>query len=569
MAHNLDRSGDQEPQASADDDSDRPERRDEHRSRLDRRSYIKYSGLIGAALAATTVSSADGSTVRDGIEFPHRLHAVEDLDLDPTGETPVDRALEAVQDGSLIVFPDGNYRFESTPFDGSPSREKMGLEGIGDAVRFVSQTGSQRFLLDWEGMQSAYFENIDIDQRAVESCAGVRILGERVVIRDVDVIGGCDRQDGGLPVISHATSASQGHSLVDNVSSTATSDVRPALGRPGIFVDPAHRGTVTVRNCELSGFPDPAVYGARHSGSVQIRDSYFENNAASIRLSNGGSSLRGSTIRVDELPPAVSAANERQFHHHGVAVATDEPDGSVSEGTESLSIEETTFEIGDLPGFYPAIVIPSGVSLPEIRDCHIEYGNDSQTVILARNPGTNDATNPTPLRIRNLSVTGEGDVDSVIEVGAAYRPEISDSTVRMSNGNAVGLLLSGASGFSLENTTVGVPNRPIVVTDEDNSTLQQQYGCGHDSCLSRANTLCIEGDGTAANYELTASGPVERNVDSTAAYGPSGRNTEGTVSTDAVRLSFDGRLTDFRVDGTATLTLEQPGNLTDQCYRSG
>jgi hypothetical protein len=76
-------------------------------------------------------------------QFDTVLNAVDDLGMDPTGNTAVDGIIENnIADNTLIEFPPGEYLW--TDFIGSPSPTDWGFRGLGASpsdTQFVFRSG--------------------------------------------------------------------------------------------------------------------------------------------------------------------------------------------------------------------------------------------------------------------------------------------------------------------------------------------------------------------------------------------------------------------------------------------
>lgn len=255
MARKLGRADDRERRLSDDREASAPTTATEGGALLDRRSYIKLGGIVAAALP-TTVGVARATTVeRDGIEFRRVLDAVSDLGMDPSGEEPIDDELAAAGDGALVRFPDGAYRFGTDSPGVSLDGETRGFEGAGDDVTLLAPRGRRGFLLDGVGMEGAYLADVAVDRTAPDSRAGIRLRGDRVVVRDVVVRGRGDRHDTDTPVISVSTAGPTG-----TVASGPGPGSRSGPGRRELLVErldrvPRHadRGTSGTDTLTIEG----------------------------------------------------------------------------------------------------------------------------------------------------------------------------------------------------------------------------------------------------------------------------------------------------------------------------
>ena len=456
MARKLDSRDNQEPQVS--DESDPPDTGGH--AYLDRRSYLKLGGVSVGVLSTPTVGARTSTTTRHGIEFEQTKNAVSDLGVDPTGETPVDEVIGEVGDGVLVQFPDGAYRVESSLTALSTHDRTRGLEGLGDNVSFVLSGETRGFLLEWVDMDGAYIGNVEFDQRRLNTCVGIRLTGNRIALEHVGVRGGCNHSDGGVPLVSHSTTARGATSAVENLVATARSSGRPVLGRPGIFVEQSHRGTLNIRDCALSGFPNTAVHADNHSGRVHVFDSQFENNAAAVRLSRGGSSIVRSEIVVDDvIAPVRSPVEDSPFRLHGLSVGAVEPAES-----GSITIEDTAIRVENVSGSYPAVTA-TGENVVEIVDCEVMYNNDSShPVILSRSPGIGEPVGP--LRVQDTVIRGDGAVDSVIVAENADGTQITDSELSMPRGDGDGIRLRESEDCTVDRTEVTVSGRSVVFGEE-------------------------------------------------------------------------------------------------------
>ena len=543
MARKLDRSGNRERLLS-DDGEPPPER---SRSRLTRRSYIGLGATTVAALSVT--AAANGSIRRHGIEFDRIENAVDDLGIDPTGGATADEKLAGAGDGTLVQFPDGAYRLDpgALSFDGGT----RGFESVGEQVSFLPSAG-HGFLIDGQGMDAAYLDGIDLDQRQ-SACAGFRLTGDRVVVQNVDVVGR-PATGRGLPLLTHATPSAGGSSRIRNL--TATAGGRRPLGRPGIFVADDHEGTLTVENCDLRRFPDGAVHAARHSGRVHVRNSYFENNALSIRLSGSGSSIEDSSIVVEEFPRVDPGTPAEPYRFHGVSVATAGGAASTA-GSQPVRIRDSTFRIEQLPAAVPAVVIQSSGPALELVESSIEYNNTGGAVVLGRRPGSTPA-GVRPLRMRETSITGSGSVDSVVELAHADGSEIDGSRVLFEQGEGDGIRINDSADCRVESTDVTVPGRAAVLTDATVTCLALSGGLDSEPAPGNRSpgpdTLVIDGAAAETAYEFTVDGRIESETDPSG-YPPSGTNSEGALGRGTDRYTIDGAITDLRLDGPGTVYL--------------
>ncbi|WP_336328812.1 hypothetical protein [Halovenus sp. HT40] len=516
------------------------------RSALTRRSYLALGAASVTTLSVT--AAANGSTRRHGIEFDRVLNAVDDLGIDPTGGAAADEQIAQAGDGTLVQFPDGKYRFDSetATFDGGTH----GFEGVGEHVSFLSSGDRPGFLLNGSEMEAAYIDGIDLDQRQSAACAGLRFSGNRIVIQNIDVHGRPDTT-GGLPLLAHATLNADGVSRIRNLNATAGRSRQPMV-RPGIFVEDNHKGTLTIQDCDLRRFPHGAVHADRHSGRVHVQDSHFENNALSIRLCGSGSSIQNCSILVEEFPSVEPENATEPYRFHGVSIAS-----AAAGGSQPIEISDSEFQIEQLPASVPAIVIPSAGPALSLVESRIEYNNTGCTVVLARRPDSGSA-GVRPLRVRDTTITGNGSVDSVIELENANGSKLDAVRILLDQADTDGIRICDSEDCRIEQTDIAVPGQAAILRDATVECLALSDDSSSDPAANQhssgTDTLAIDGATAETAYEFTADGRIYAETESTG-YPTSGTNSEGVVGNGTDRYTVEGTITDIRLDGVATVYL--------------
>lgn len=536
--------------------------RDDRDGGFTRRSYLSLGGAVVTGLGSAVGAAGHPATVeRGGIEFGDVRHAVDDLGMDPTGSAPIDGILAGTNDGELLQFPDGLYRFdpegEGVELDGGT----RGFEAVGESVAFAAPEGCGGYLLSAEGTDGLYLDGIDVDQTAAGTVAGLRLCGDRVVVKNVELRGECDLREGGVPAIAHATPSADGAGLVENVVATAGTAVRPVLGRPGVFVEESHAGTLTVRGCDLREFPDAAVHAAGHAGTVSVRESYFENNAAAVRLCGSDSAVEGCEVVVDGEPVPHDgtlhgrAGRDQPFRFHGIAVG----EGTARGADRAVRVADTTIRVEDGPVAGPAIVSSSSGPPLEVVDCTIEYDSDGPAVILCRSPGQSIRSTVRPLRLCGTSITGDGNVDTAVLVSGAAGCDIGGSSISLPDAGD-GIRIRRSDSCRIAGTTISGVRRMAVFRDADVecSGLTRHgeptaAGVSTDPAPRNANEpgnhLVVGGAGRT-EYSFA--------VDPRTAKQPFGGDGEprvsGTVTDGRKEYRFDGTVAVLTVRGRAALS---------------
>jgi hypothetical protein len=420
--------------------------------------------------------------VRDGIEFDRVVNAVDDLGMDPSGETAVNTEIEEAGDGTLIQFPDGEYLFEQVTNGVTLHNQTRGFEGIGDDVRFVAPPNYNTFLLSGDGMPAAYFADIDIDQSTPQTCAGLRLLASRTIIQNVEVIGRSDQFGSGTTFLTVSNPDPNGLTLIENVTKTKGhwSAYNGSSGQIGIFVGSNHEGVLEVRNCDLREFPNNAMYTSRCPGDVRVYDSYFENNNVSaVRIGGEGSFVENCEIVVDPSQyegPRDDDFEDEAFFFRGVFIEEHfSPETGVEEQKPAgAAVRNTSFRYKNNPTGAPAINIRSHGRSLSVSNCTIEYDNDNATSVINRednSPGNHPAGDPPRwLRMQSSEITGNGDVDEVIHLEDADRSIIDSCTIRNMSSDTTGVRILRSSDCLISDTTISVIGP--AVSAEDSGVVQ-------------------------------------------------------------------------------------------------
>lgn len=426
---------------------------------------------------------------RHGIEFDRIKNAVHDLGMDPSGEVPVNSAIERAGDGTLIQFPEGEYAFAQVE-NGAPIHEETrGFEGVGDDVRFVAPQGYNSFLLNGEGMDGVYFSDIDIDQSKPETCAGLRLIGDRGIIRNVEFVGRSDQFGHGITMLAIAARTPRSEYLVENVTKTRGhwAAYNDAGGQIGIFTGSRHQGILTVRNCDFREFPNNAMYTSQCAGDVRVYDSYFENNnVCAVRIGGDGSFVENSEIVVDPSSytgPRGTPFQNQQFFMRGLFIEGHfRPETGVeNQKPAGAAVRDTNIRIENNPTGAPAIDIRSQGRSLSVRDCTIVHNNDSSFVIFRDDDsyGNHPAGDPPRwLRMQDTEITGDGDVDDVIHLEDANKSILDSSTVSNSSPDTAGVRLVRSNSCLISDTVIDVDGEDVSTTES--SVVRTTIGDGTD-----------------------------------------------------------------------------------------
>lgn len=240
---------------------------------------------------------------------------------DPTGTEDTVPILESVvDDDTLIVFPPGEYRMESTFMFTNYSN--FGIIGVSqEGTRFVVPDSFEDDTLFILGTQVQHGDNLllrnfEVDITAEETGPGIIItwVDKRAVLEDITVTGQMWK---GEPALSLGTTDPDATFNVRRLYAPEGND--PAgegggsgHGATGIFVHSDSEGVIRIEDCTIGNFTDNGVYASSSNGRVIVEGGYYHNNNVSnVRLGDEGV-VRDATIRIDEEVYLDGEANNQQ-----------------------------------------------------------------------------------------------------------------------------------------------------------------------------------------------------------------------------------------------------------------
>jgi hypothetical protein len=572
---------------------------------IDRRSYLKLSGAAAASTVAAGVGGA--SETVHGIEFDRVVDIVDDYGADPTGNEPIDSALDsAISDGTLVQFPDGRYQFGSVG-KVLTSMRSIGFQGLGD-VKWVPPTGApgDKPIFNVGGRSNSVnhflLEGIDIDIRANNTTAGFKLLvQDGFHVEDVEFIGRGDSDDyveGGGPNIVDCfitrIASSSGEGVIKNVVAKKGSHwARYGGGRAPIWAGPGFEGTLKVIDCHFEEFGGSGIYATAIPGKIQVEGGVFRNNnGQAMRLGGEGSYVDGALIEIDAdkySGKRESQYEDRAFKHRGIVINQksdyiDKPPGA--------EIRNCDIVINNHPNPGPAVTARGPAKTVSVKNTRIQVNANVPAVLRVgqKDFGHHPASNtPRWLRMENVSITGDAAGGNAVVAYDAPNSVIKNCCIQQTGSDRSGVKLSDASGSRVEDSTINVSGDavdfqsssvetanversgscPVPTTDGDS-------GNGSDTNDSTDTTdsedqpqadheLRVVGKGTATNYEFTASDGLRAADNSLEAWDAIDGTTASGWVTDAGHedaFAVVGEVTEFAfVEGEAEVYVD--GQLVD------
>lgn len=424
-----------------------------------------------------------------GIEFDRIVHAVDDLGMDPTGESAIDDALDrAYQKGTLVRFPPGEYQVSETrSIEGSVSR--FGIQGTGeshsdvvfqfpdeeDSYWFIHQNGGENVLLD----------NFTLDSD--EKYVGIRCrTNGGSLIQDVEWRGflpekttdlgqlldpGCLAADG-VNTVRRVNMGRDGAHVSGHYTRT---DVHSMTGirfygtgtRSGVM---GHAGETVLEDVQIHQMGSNGVRHTHGDGVVTINGGMFKNcGLSALRIHNGDHSSKDSSITDAKIiidHDNAGPIGSGNWSRNGVnGILLDSTGHGYSQPTyEGCEIICQSVATDDGWGLIRAT--DTGRSNPGggvFKDCRVINRTNLQTVrIDSRKP---EADPPQGFTFDGVEIYLSGDaqpLDSVVSIDEGWDSScIKDSTIFASSGTVDGLTVRNCKDVTVENTTISVPRYMI------------------------------------------------------------------------------------------------------------
>lgn len=545
------------------------------RGTLDRRTYLKLTGSAAAAALGTAAAagSAAAQTTVDDISFDRTVDIVEDLGADNTGSQSIDGELnEAISGGTLITFPEGEYKIANS--HRLPSGANVGFVGEGDVV-FAPPQGSN-FSMFASGVSSpanqVLFKNIDFDIRPDNTVTGLRFNTQNgVYVEDVEYVGRGTHSDGSVAnALTVTISNADATGVVRNVVATQGSSwarYKSGDGRIGIGVFQPHSGTLKVVDCHLEEFGNNGMYASRHTGKVQIEGGTFRNNnVASVRISGQGNYVEGATIEID--PEKYEGPRESNHESNAFGMRAVWINGRKFDKQPGAEVRDCDIVVRDHPAPNSAIRVSDNSTSLAVRNTRIQHDLDDMAAVRSEPNGH-------PVELESVSITGDASGGAAVNASNSPDSVVRNCCIEQSGSNRSGVVLSGSNGSAVRDCNINVTGQAVDVSSSGVETANITNG---DSCPAPSldggsgnpnegswgsdldNTVTVESTGEErANYEFAVSEELEAGLDANLSGAEIPDAVDGTTGTGSVaqygsdNYRFNGEITVFAVDGPANV----------------
>ena len=391
------------------------------------------------------------------------VNVVDDLGLDPNGNEPIQNRLNnADQSGTLFVFPEGEYLVTDRLL--MLSEDTVGVLGRGD-VRFTVPKWFNDWAVIIDHGKRALFENVDIDLRAKGATPGCRFGGyDDVQVHDVEYVGqglhpGGNNVNAALGLIARSSGAEV---LAENVVARNKGRMgayNRGNGRAGVWVGQSSKGTVTLRGCEFSEFPNNGLYTSRTPGVVQVEGGVFRNNDISqVRLGSEGSYVKNALIEVD--PSTSNSPNpEDMLNGRGVRIESGPVD------TAGVTVEDCDIHIAEGADSQGGVVAARPSGMFDVVNTRIKVDTKRTPAVLGRIPDGGGAYNtpPRPHRARlvNVSVTGDARRGAAIVLRSRPESVVRSCCIEQRSGRRTGVTLVNSDRSVVRESTLNVAGEAV------------------------------------------------------------------------------------------------------------
>jgi hypothetical protein len=507
--------------------------------------------LLGAgATVGTGLTAAAGRTAaatsRNGISFDVTYDAVDDLGMDPDGNTPVNDAIErAFADNALVEVPPGQYLVDAPVF----AQGRAGFLGTGGSradASFTVAPGTAGATFVFEGGEG-FFENVSFDQGwNWDKLVSLIMRGGDWQFRQCDILGtepNPAEMGDAVTSLFQSGNADGISVLLDDVRKTGPANIGDYPdGRTALIA--GHGTDVTVRNCDIRNTTNGSgLYLNNTSGDVLVENNYFENCVHSaIRVNGSNATVRNNAVVVDPFGEygnpdnRWTSTNSPKGQDAMRAVWVFDPEGRAS-GSPTLENNHLYHGSGDLIGCVIVDDTADGVSMSGTR--------------VRSDPGGTLLSAAAPADVTDAALTGSGSVG-----GSGV---VADSCVA----EDVDLSLSTDS---VTRASCAQPNivrgQPPGEGGSDGDTTGSGGDSTDDTRTDLPNTLTVEGMGTETNYQFSVSDGLQAN-DAGGSLEEwdeiSGATANGWV-TDSGQVDsfeFSGEVTDFEfLTGRAAVSID-------------
>ncbi len=449
--------------------------------------------ILGGSLALTGIGSFAGclgqrypDSEQYGIQFGTVVDAVDDLEMDPSGNSSIDTTLQkSIERGNeLVAFPPGEYRVtEGVTTD---SVNNWGLVGLGSDpgdVRFIYTSSEGIIFITTDGGDGQLIKNVTIDYNQQKNgTVGIVLRGnDNLFVVDLQYVGfDPTSSNGDNTNLSVEVFNPDGEALAEGVVRTGPSMIAshasqgPPSNSPFFWLGGRHRGTLKINNWHIENTGGNAIYASRTNGTVQVEDSTFvNNNQSSVRISGDDCYCRNCSfvIDTDNDHPDNEYAEGDYINPNAVMWESGDRSnsGALIKGCEFIyrSRPDNSRTLRAVRGL-------GNIGDFEVRDTRFLLDTADTMAIYAEDPENpsfgSTASKPWNVTVESVRITGSADAHhGAIELNNRSQSVITNSCLQLS-GKRDGIVITDSQDCRVEDTNIDVGGQKIVSFNSDVTT---------------------------------------------------------------------------------------------------
>jgi len=458
------------------------------------------TGTATSSPTATPDPMADRfGTIRD----------VTDHGIDASGSQPIDETFhELVDDDTLLRFPSGSYRVDELRVE-----DVTNFGMVGDDARLVLGQQGRAIFLGCRRVSDLLVAGFTVDATATDTVGwcDVRCTGGDNVVRDYTLEGFGDVQErtNGFTLMVEGSETSLELDRVDLSDGAVNGAATFVFPRREFYEPSREAGSITFRDCVMSGWGKEGLYGSAHEGPIRVIGGEYANNAiVQVRVGGGGSDnravVRDVSVTVDQVPDYMPEYNTLL---RGIWLK--EGDRAL---VENCDVTVRNVSEGDTPG---GIIVNDQFGRATIRDCSVTVDGVSRPALVVERPTDRFRPDYMPsmdalptewaVTVENLTVDGASPDSESVRIGFRDDCTIRGLDVEKAGGGGAGLELLGVTSCTIEDASVRTSGYPVVLEFDDetecvlslsNVSLSTNGGGSGDSRIASADdgTFCVGSD---------------------------------------------------------------------------
>ena len=242
-----------------------------------------------------------------------------------------------------------------------------------------------------------------------------------------------------------------------------------AYSRVGVWIGEGHKGTLTLRDCNVEGFSGNGVYGSRTPGVVQIEGGVYKNNDLSqVRIGSNGSYVDGVTAETD-LSESRSDNPDEMLNGSGIRIES-------NSGGSGAAIRNCEVRVGPEVNADTGIKVFSNYSGNfTIENTRVEFNADGYGI---RASPPEESSGDVSGTLTNVSVTGDTSKKAAVLIEDRPETTVEGSCIQAES-DRKGIYLSDCEGSQVTDTTINTGGKTLQISggDVETSSISEDGSC--------------------------------------------------------------------------------------------